>query len=289
MKYKCRAATFDPPLCDYESDKRWLGRCPGCQRYWDPVRHGYGDDDRARRSLAALALKPVERMLTGIKEFDKVLGGGLVKGSTVLLSGEAGAGKSTLLLQTADGVARGKRSVLYASAEQNARDIGTFAARLGVLNEQVDVMAGEDDLYKIVGEAERKKPALLVLDSINQVYADDLKSDVNSSRQIEAAGTYLTSFGKKEDIAVIIVCHQAKDGSIRAPQVLVHLVDTVVYFDPYLAGGDDEDEEDESAKNLRVVESGKNRNGPSGIREFLEMTESGLKTPSKMRPKLILV
>jgi DNA repair protein RadA/Sms len=298
VKYRCAGSTRKnrdgEPRCGYEADAPWTGRCPECGRLYNCLRAGLTDDDKSRTSLAALALKPLEWISTGIAEFDRVLGiaadgsghTGLVRGSSVLISGEAGAGKTTLLLQVADGVAKGKRHVLYASAEQNARDIGTFAARLGVQNEQVDVMAGEDDLYKIVDEADSKEPALLIIDSINQMAVDDLDSDVNSSRQIEAVGTYLTSFAKKKNVAVIIVAHEAKDGTIRAPQVLSHLVDTVVHFDKYMP---EDDEDYDEVKHLRVVESGKNRNGESDVRALLEMTARGLKTPSKKKSKLILV
>jgi len=233
-------------------------------------------------SLASLrdTLKPVERMSTGIREFDYVLGGGVVKGSIVLISGAPGTGKSTLLLQTANNIAKGPRSsVLYASGEQNQRDLLLYAERVGAIgNEHLDIIQ-QDEVYKIIDAAEERKPALLIIDSVNAMYIDDVDADVNSARQIEAIGNLVTSFAKKEEVAVLVVAHQAKDGSIRAPQVLVHLVDTVVYFDPCVPDDDDEASVDTT---LRVLETGnKNRYGESNVRKLLEMTAEGLKSTKK--------
>lgn len=289
IKYRCagskRKNLEGVAYCDYTAERPWIGRCPQCQRFYDCLRSGHEPEDRSKMTLAALASKPIERISTGIPEFDHVLNGGLVRGSTTLLTGAPGTGKSTLLIQTSDGVAKGKRSVLYTSGEQSAHDIGELGGRLGASNVEIDVLGNEGDIYKIIGHAEKKKPTVLVVDSVNTAFVDDIDSDVNSSRQIEACGNYLVSYGKTEGVALIVVCHQTKGGEMAGPRALEHLVDTVIYFDPV---DPDEGDDEEEVASLRVLVSGKNRHGPTGRRSVLEMTEQGLRTPSRRKSSLIV-
>jgi DNA repair protein RadA/Sms len=239
-----------------------------------------------RSSLATLgSIKPPERMDTGSPEFNKVLGGGLVQGSVVVVTGPPGQGKSTILLQTANTIAQGKKTVLYTSGEQSRDDIGFLAARLNCLNPNVDVLGNEGDIYKIVEEAEGKKPALLVVDSVNTAFMDDVEADVNSARQIEAVTNYLTSFAKTAGITILLVCHVKKDGEMSGPKVMEHLVDAVMFFDPYF--GEDGDDEDDAK--YRQLSSGKNRYGASGVRATVEMTEGGIRSPQKVTSKYLVL
>jgi DNA repair protein RadA/Sms len=287
MKFYCSGAKRVPPVCDHQSDERWIGPCPGCGRFYDIDRTpGSSGDEKARTSLASLSVKDPERLATGIPEFDRVLGGGVVKGSPVLLSGDPGNGKTTLLIQVASFIASAKRSVLFTAGEMSREDVGFFAKRTNSMSEYVDVMGNEGDVYKIVAAAEEKKPALLIVDSINTAFMDTIDADVNTPRQIAAAGNYLTSFAKQAKIAMFIVCQMTKDGDLAGPKNLEHLVDAIVYFDN-LPAGDDEDEDDEELAAMRVLSIGKNRFGPPGIKALLEMTEQGLKTPSKRKSKLL--
>lgn len=290
-KYYCGGSRLDPKVCTYESERRWLGRCPGCGRFYDIVRTAPKNEDRSRNSLATLAtLAPPEKLTTGIAEWDKVLGGGIVPGNSILITGPPGTGKSTILLQTANAVATEKKPVLYTSGEQSRDDIALLASRLGMKNPYVNVMGNEGDVYKIIAEAEQYKPGLLVIDSINTAYMDDVDADVNSARQLEAVSNYVTSFGKSEKVASIIVLHVNKDGSMSGPRVVEHLVDSVMFFDPF----EPTDEEDldlytpEEIASLRVLTSGKNRNGPTGLKEVVEMTQSGLRTPNKRKSRLFM-
>lgn len=285
MKYHCAGAKRTPPVCDHESDVRWLGACPGCGRLYDIVSTGGANaDEKSRTSLGSMNVEDPKRITTGIPEFDKVLGGGIVPGAPVLVTGDPGNGKSTLLLQVANHVARGKRTVLWASGEQSRTDVGMYAKRLNALNENIDVMGNEGDVYKIVAAAEEKRPAVLVIDSINTAFMDDIDADVNTPRQIAAAGNYLTSFAKTEKIAMLIVCQVTKDGDLAGPKNLEHLVDAIVYFDNYEG---DEDDDEEAIAAMRVMSIGKNRFGPPGLKAILEMTGEGLKTPSKKKSKYL--
>lgn len=291
-KYYCAGNKMNPKLCTYESDARWLGRCPGCGRLYDIVRSVQRDEDKGRSSLANLAIQaPPERISSGVPEFDKVLGGGLVPGATIVITGPPGTGKSTLLLQTANAVAREDRRVLYTSGEQTREDFAMMASRFGTANAHVDVLGNQGDIYEIVRECESRKPSLLIVDSVNTAFVDDLESDVNSRRQIEAVANYLTSFGKSEKVAILLVVHVGKDGDMTGPRTLEHLVDAVIYFDPFDAPPDEDDlYTEEELMQLRVLtSSSKNRFGPSGTRAIVEMTQSGLITPSKRKSKLLVL
>lgn len=300
-KFKCagsrrRDANGDP-YCTHESPVRWIGPCPGCGRFYDIIKDR-PQEDTSRLTLATLAnIKPPERLSTGCKEMDYVLGGGIVVGSTYVLTGPPGQGKTTVLLQASQTVAETtKRPVLYTSGEQNADDVGIFAARLGIKSELIAVRGNEGDVYKITSEAERLKPALIVCDSIQTAFVSDVGGDVGSAEQIKAVTNWLTSFGKVEKTSVIIVCHVNKDGEMAGPRVMEHLVDAICYLDPYGGpDGEDEDEDDEGETDLEFLASlrefsiGKNRFGAPGLRAVVQMTSRGIHTPDKpISDRLIL-
>lgn len=298
MKYRCggnrRKHRDGTPFCTYEAPEPWIGRCPvelgGCGRWYSIVRDR-PPDDRARTSLATLAnLKPPERLLTGCKEFDFILGGGLVPGSTYVLTGPPGMGKTTVLLQTANAIATEKKGVLYTSGEQSREDLGFFASRMGTLNPFVEVMGNEGSAYKITSEAERKKPSLLIVDSAQTAFIEDVNGDVGSTEQLKAVINWLTSFGKVEKVTVIVIMHVTKDNQLSGPRVVEHLVDAIVFLEEY--DFDEEDEEDgepENASAMRQLSIGKNRFGPPGLTAVVEMTEKGLQTPARAMSKRLIL
>lgn len=299
MKYRCsgnrRKHRDGTPLCTYEASEPWLGRCPvelgGCGRYYSIVRDR-PEDDRSRTSLANLAMaKPPDRISTGIKEFDYVLGGGLVVGSTIVLTGPPGMGKTTVLIQAANAIATPKKTVLYTSGEQNKQDIGIFASRLGTLNSQIDVLGNEGNAYHITSEAERRKPSLLIVDSVQTAFIEDVGGDVGSAQQIKAVTNWLTSFGKVENVIVILVSHVTKDLEVAGPKSFEHLVDGLAFLEPYeLTEDSDLDGVDETyLVSLRQFAIGKNRFGPPGLISVVEMTEKGLQTPSRPISKKLIV
>lgn len=192
---------------------------------------------------------------------------------------------STLLLATANAIAQGKRSCMYASGEQSASDVGLIAKRLNALNDRCTILGNEGDIYKIVSEAERRKPTLLIVDSVQTAFISDIGGDVGSPEQIKGVINWVQSFCKVEKVASIIVAHVTKDGQLSGPKALQHLCDTVAYLDFYEPSEEDfEDDEyidDNYVANLRELSVGKNRYGPSGVREILEMTSEGMKPPSR--------
>jgi len=280
----------DRGVCDYEADRRWTGRCPvdkgGCGQFYKINVKGNAEE-KSRTSLAALGVREVKRISTGIPEVDKVLGGGMVAGSTIVISGPPGTGKSTLLVTIADRVAKGGKKVLYTSGEQTADDVGLIAQRVGALNPDVEVLGNTGDCYKMAEVIEEIKPELLIVDSIQTAFLEDVEAAEGSSAQVTASINFLTALGKREKLCLIIVSHVNKDGDIAGPKTLEHLVDTLTEFDPYEAVDEDGDV-DESTKNWRMLTSGKNRNGPSGISEMFEMTDKGI-VPVRKKSKLFSV
>lgn len=270
MEFHCRG-------CAHASPERWRGRCPFCGGYWNIKTNG-GEKERASTLAAADGYVPPRRIATGIGEVDRVLGGGLVPGSTIVLTGPPGIGKSTLLLQAADGVARENRKVLFASGEQTADDVLSLAARLGIRNAHVEVLGLDGDVYKITHAVERHHAGLLIIDSLQTAALDDVDADEGSAEQCRAVANYLTAWSKRTGIAALVVSHINKDHELAGPKAIEHLVDGVVYFD--MPDADDLD--------LRLLISGaKMRNGPSNVEAFLRMTERGLVPAPKS--KLVLV
>ena len=265
---------FSCQECGSQTQK-WFGRCPECgawsslveervstkqptgdRRYGLPnigVSRLYNDIDVAQAT----------RFSTGIDEFDRVLGGGLVPGSLVLLGGEPGIGKSTLLLQTAACFARTEGLVLYSSGEESEHQIRSRGERLGIGDAQVYVLA-ETCLERILEEIARLKPALVVIDSIQTIFSLQLQSAPGSVGQVREAAAHLLFTAKGQNIPTILVGHVTKEGNLAGPKVLEHVVDTVVYF------------EGERYHSHRVVRAVKNRFGAVSELGVFKMTEVGL-------------
>jgi DNA repair protein RadA/Sms len=271
--------------CGSQSPK-WLGRCGDCGA-WNslveerPTEEGTGaaaphryalTGAGAARLYADIALEQHARLTTGIDEFDRVLGGGIVPGSLVLLGGEPGIGKSTLLLQAAANMARTIGPVLYSSGEESEHQIKSRGERLNVGEAPLYLLA-ETCLERILEEIARIKPALVIVDSIQTVFSLKFQSAPGSIGQVREAATQLLFMAKGQNIPTLLVGHVTKDGSLAGPKALEHVVDTVLYF------------EGERHHSHRVVRAVKNRFGAVSELGVFEMTSGGLRpvpNPSKL-------
>jgi DNA repair protein RadA/Sms len=261
-----------------QSSPKWLGQCPACRR-WNTMNEEVAAPEprgaAPRGWLQGGGARPVplheveateeSRLRTGIGELDRVLGGGVVPGSLVLLGGDPGIGKSTLILTALDRLARAvaPRPVLYVSGEESARQVKLRADRLGALAPNLQVMA-ETDATRVLHAAESLKPAVLVIDSIQTQYLPELVSAPGTVTQIREATARLMAFAKTTETPVFLVGHVTKDGAIAGPRVLEHMVDTVLYFE---GGG---------AHPYRVLRAHKNRFGSASEIGVFEMKAGGL-------------
>ena len=215
------------------------------------------------QSIAAIVAEEKERVISGLQEMDRVLGGGIVGGSAVLVGGDPGIGKSTLLLQLLQRLAAGGRKVLYVSGEESAKQIKLRGKRIGADSENLLVLV-EISLEPILKHIQEIKPAAVVIDSIQTIYTAALASAPGSVGQVREASERLILHAKRTGIPVFLVGHVTKDGAIAGPKVLEHMVDTVLYF------------EGDSGHAFRVIRSIKNRFGPANEIGVFEMRESGL-------------
>jgi len=263
-----------------EAFLRWEGQCRACGAWNSLVETVVRDVPAAGRSrpgaaaapepvsLASLADEEVPRMPVGLGELDRVLGGGLVPGSLVLVGGEPGIGKSTLLLQAAAGLAMAGGRVLYATGEESGGQVRLRAARLGLLAgpaaDGVRILV-EHDVARIVEAARAHRPTTVVVDSIQTATLDELDGPAGSVGQVREAALRLMELAKGEGIAVILVGHVTKEGSLAGPKTLEHLVDAVISI------------EGERGGTLRLVRASKNRFGATDEVGVLEMAEAGLR------------
>ncbi|MDX1950359.1 MAG: DNA repair protein RadA [Rickettsiales bacterium] len=204
------------------------------------------------------------RLTSGIEEFDRVLGGGLVEGSAILLGGEPGIGKSTLLLQTASLISNSGKQVVYITGEESTSQVSLRAKRLGLEKSNVKI-ANATNVNEILSTLKKQKPDVVIIDSIQTMFLPAVESAPGTVTQVRFSAHELISSCKKLDIALILVGHVTKDGQIAGPRVLEHMVDCVLYF------------EGEKGYNFRVVRAVKNRFGPAGEIGVFEMNEQGLK------------
>jgi len=260
--------------CGYEAPK-WLGKCPGCQE-WNtfveeriiegkvPERDLLGFEAEAVPiSIAEIASEERGRLRIGIGEFDRVLGGGIVFGSVILVGGDPGIGKSTLLLQVMNCLASKGRKVLYISGEESLQQTKMRAERLGIFSDQLFVVS-ETSLEKILQDIQTIKPSTAVVDSIQTIYSSDLPSTPGSITQVREASSRLLYLAKHLSIPIFLVGHVTKEGFIAGPKVLEHMVDTVLYI------------EGEANHSFRILRAVKNRFGSTNEIGVFEMKDSGL-------------
>jgi len=258
--------------CGGQSSK-WQGQCPSCG-VWNTLVETIAATPASRfqalaggasvvRALSSVQASDNPRSPTGIEEFDRVLGGGLVPGGVILLGGDPGIGKSTLLLQAMAAIGVSRRA-LYVTGEESADQIALRAHRLGLVNASVELLA-EVQLEAIVGAIRTQRPDVVVIDSIQTVYTEALESAPGSVAQVRECAAQLTRLAKQTGITIILVGHVTKEGAIAGPRVLEHIVDTVLYF------------EGDTHSSFRLVRAIKNRFGAANELGVFAMTERGLK------------
>ena len=261
---------------------KWAGKCPDCGA-WNSMVEEFADgggshftrisDDKKGKNSDSKKIELVQltgqaqdfpRVQTNINELDRVLGGGLVQGSVVLIGGDPGIGKSTLLLQTAEMLAAGKNQVIYISGEESIDQIRLRAQRMGVKQDSIQ-LAATTNVADIINSINAKDiPTIVIIDSIQTMFIDELSSAPGTVSQVRAAAGELTIFAKKNNITLLIVSHVTKDGQIAGPKVLEHMVDTVLYF------------EGEKDLHFRILRSIKNRFGAANEIGVFEMNDIGL-------------
>lgn len=274
--------------CGYESVK-WYGKCPGCNnwntmaeeiRTTTPLSKTVDTSSPYQRpvSINEIDTEDEHRYYTGIKELDRVLGGGIVKGSLVLIGGDPGIGKSTLLLQVCSNISKNMK-ILYVSGEESKRQLKLRAMRLGVDGDELYVMT-QTDVQIVAEQIKAEKPELVIIDSIQTMSLSELSSSPGSITQVRECTNVLMRCAKALDIPVIVVSHVNKDGAIAGPKVLEHIVDAVLYF------------EGDRQMSYRILRAIKNRFGSTNEIGVFQMSQRGLQeveNPSLMllsgRPK----
>lgn len=261
--------------CGYESSK-WMGQCPGCREWNTFVEEkisaksvGTVSGAAARREetkpskLSDIALQDEERLSTHIKELDRVLGGGIVSGSLILVGGDPGIGKSTLLLQVCRNIAQDNRKVLYISGEESLKQIKIRANRIGEFSESLLLLC-ETNLGVIEETIRRIEPDITIIDSIQTVYQENVSSAPGSVSQVREATNVFLQLAKGLGSSIFIVGHVTKEGTVAGPRVLEHMVDTVLYF------------EGDRHASYRILRGVKNRFGSTNEIGVFEMQEQGL-------------
>ncbi len=263
--YQCQA-------CGYASPK-WLGKCPDCGA-WNTLveersipetrRHGHASFEKPQpQPLSAVSGGKERRISTGINELDRVLGGGVVEGSVVLVGGDPGIGKSTLLIQAASRLSERSGRVLYVSGEESPEQIKLRAERLGINSDSI-ILLPETHLEGIIGIAADMSPGAVIIDSIQTMYMEELTSAPGSVGQVRECAAKLMYFAKRSDVPLFIIGHVTKEGAIAGPRVLEHIVDTVLYF------------EGDRGHAYRILRTVKNRFGSTNEIGVFEMTDAGL-------------
>ncbi len=270
---KGRTCVYFCQNCGYESSK-WLGQCPGC-REWNTFVEEFvdkrsvgkgkqsGNEHAQTVPLSAIEMTQDKRVSTNIAELDRVLGGGIVQGSLVLVGGDPGIGKSTLLLQVCQNLSKQKVKVLYISGEESLQQIKIRAERIGTFEDSLSLLC-ETNLDTIQKVIDREKPQIVVIDSIQTMYNENVASAPGSVSQVRESTGTLMQIAKGSGISIFIVGHVTKEGVVAGPRVLEHMVDTVLYF-----------EGDRHAA-YRILRGVKNRFGSTNEIGVFEMRQNGL-------------
>jgi DNA repair protein RadA/Sms len=267
------STVYECQQCGYQSSK-WLGRCTDCgawnsltEELLSPAPSGRGENFYSLQSelltLDKIGSQGPPRLLTRLPELDRLLGGGMVPGSVILLGGDPGIGKSTLVLQLLSSLAQQGSTVAYLSGEESADQIKLRAERLGVKSPQLYVMT-ENDLNRALPRLEKLAPALMVVDSIQTVYLPELNSAPGSVTQVRECAGKLLYLAKSRGLTVILVGHVTKEGALAGPKILEHMVDTVLYF------------EGDRGQPYRILRTFKNRFGSVSELAVYEMGAKGL-------------
>ena len=274
-------STYICSECGYQTAK-WLGKCPGCES-WGTLQETLIEEKktqakqinatarRAPRQLRAIEADREERYLTGMKELDRVLGGGIVKGSLILVGGDPGIGKSTLLLQICEKVGA-ERRILYVSGEESERQIKMRAERLGVDSDNLYLIS-ENDVELVTECIQQVQPDVVIIDSIQTMHREDIASAAGSVPQVREATNAFMRIAKQSNTAMFIVGHVTKDGALAGPRVLEHMVDCVLYF------------EGDRQMAFRILRAVKNRFGSTNEIGVFQMMDAGLEeveNPSAM-------
>lgn len=270
---KGKSTIFFCQNCGFESAK-WMGQCPGCKEW-----NTFVEEPKAPKSASGIARRPAaareavslseikaeseERMMTGIAELDRVLGGGIVRGSLILVGGDPGIGKSTLLLQVCRNLSRQHRKVLYISGEESLHQIKMRAQRIGTFTDDLLLLC-ETNLEVIESTMDRLHPDIVVIDSIQTMYREDVSSAPGSVSQVRESTSTFMQIAKGSGTSIFIVGHVTKEGVVAGPRVLEHMVDTVLYF-----------EGDRHAA-YRILRGVKNRFGSTNEIGVFEMRDKGL-------------
>ena len=268
---KGKKSVFFCQNCGHEENK-WLGQCPMCKQWNTFVEESVSvvknNTVKQVREAEVVALKNVEtthedRILTKIKELDRVLGGGIVPGSLVLVGGDPGIGKSTLLLQVCQKLCEEKKQVLYISGEESLKQIKLRANRMGEFTEELLLLC-ETNLEIIKNVIEKRKPEMVVIDSVQTMYSDEVASAPGSVSQVRESTNIFMQLAKGLGIPIFIVGHVTKEGTVAGPRVLEHMVDTVLYF------------EGDRHASYRILRGVKNRFGSTNEIGVFEMRQNGL-------------
>lgn len=268
---KGKKSVFFCQNCGHEENK-WLGQCPMCKEWntfvEEAVSVSKSSTVKQAREVEVVALKNVktdceERIHTSIEELDRVLGGGIVPGSLILVGGDPGIGKSTLLLQVCQKLCEKRRQVLYISGEESLKQIKLRANRMGEFTEEL-VLLCETNLEIIKHVIEKRKPEMVVIDSIQTMYSEDVASAPGSVSQVRESTNVFMQLAKGLGISIFIVGHVTKEGTVAGPRVLEHMVDTVLYF------------EGDRHASYRILRGVKNRFGSTNEIGVFEMRQNGL-------------
>ena len=268
---KAKKSVFFCQNCGHEESK-WLGQCPMCKEWNSFVEECVTTSNtaavKAAKEIRIVPLSEVkteneERVTTEIKELDRVLGGGIVPGSLILVGGDPGIGKSTLLLQVCQKLAKKERKVLYISGEESLRQIKLRAQRMGEFNDHLLLLC-ETNLELIRNVIEKEKPDTVIIDSIQTMYSEEVGSAPGSVSQVREATNTLMQLAKGLGISIFIVGHVTKEGTVAGPRVLEHMVDTVLYL------------EGERYFSYRILRGVKNRFGSTNEIGMFEMKEEGM-------------